>query len=255
MIGRLRPLILPAIWTILVGALLVALGVWQLERLARKQAILARIDARVKAAPVSVPGPMTWATLDPREYEYRRVTLRGTFDNSKETPVFRSSETGPGYLVMTPLHLDGGGTVLVNRGFVPDRLKAPDARLAGQLDGDVGLTGLMRGPESRNAFTPVDDPVKDIFFTRDPVLIAAHDGLRDAAPFTVDADSTANVGGWPRGGATETAIPNNHFSYAMTWFGLALGLFGVFAAYAWKQLTRDASARDARIPSAHRSPV
>ena len=255
MIGRLRPLVLPAIWTLLVGAILVALGVWQLQRLAWKEAILARIDARTRAAPIPLPPPRTWAALDPKDYEYRRVTLHGTFDNSRETPIFRSSETGPGYLVMTPLHLAGGGTVLVNRGFVPDKLKAPDSRLQGQWDGDATVTGLMRGPESRNAFTPTDDAAKDIFFTRDPVLIAAHDNLRDAAPFTVDADATPNAGGWPRGGATETAIPNNHFSYALTWFGLALGLFGVFVAYAWTRLSGDGTAQDADAPSAHRSPV
>ena len=253
--GRLRPLILPAIWTLLVGAILVALGVWQLERLAWKEGILARIEARTKAAPIPLPAPKTWASLDPREYEYRRVTLRGTFDNARETPVFRSSETGPGYLILTPLHLVDGGTVLINRGFVPEKLKNVATRPEGLWDGTTTITGLMRGPESRNAFTPADDAVKDIFFTRDPVLIAAHDGLRDAAPFTVDADSSPNAGGWPRGGATETAIPNNHFSYALTWFGLALGLLGVFVAYAWKRLSQDGSARDTDTPSAHRSPV
>ena len=97
----------------------------------------------------------------------------------------------------------------------------------------------MRQPEPRNIFTPADDPAKDQFFTRDPQLIAAHLGLADAAPFTVDADATPNPGGWPRGGATELAIPNNHFSYALTWFGLALGLFGVFLSYAWRRLSED----------------
>ena len=119
---------------------------------------------------------------------------------------------------------------------MPDRLKDRSARAAGDLAGHVQVSGLMRAPEARNLFTPADDPKTGQFFTKDPATIAARDGIV-AAPFIVDADATpANPGGWPRGGAAVVDIPNNHFSYAMTWFGLALGLFGVFGSFAWKRL-------------------
>ncbi len=237
--ARLRPLIAPGLCTLLMGAFLIGLGVWQLHRLAWKDAIIARIEARTTAPAQPVPPASEWAGLQPGDYEYRHVTLTGTFDNDKETLVFRPSEDGPGYLVMTPLtQSDGAGTVLVDRGWVPDRLKDRAARAAGDATGVVRVTGLMRGPESRNIFTPADDLRSGQFFTRDPVEISARDGIT-AAPFTVDADATPNPGGWPRGGATVLAIPNNHFSYAMTWFGLALGLFGVFGSYAWKRVTSE----------------
>ena len=236
---RLRPLLVPAIFTLLAGALLVGLGLWQLHRLAWKEAIIARIEARTKAPPQALPPTAAWTQLRPDDYEYRRVSFDGTFRNDKETLVFRSAADGPGYLVLTPLALQNGGTVLVNRGFVPDELKDKATRPAGEPSGPVHVTGLMRQPEPRNLFTPADDPAKSQFFTRDPQLIAAHLGLIDAAPFTVDADVTANPGGWPRGGATELAIPNNHFEYALTWFGLALGLFGVFLNYALRRLAED----------------
>ena len=239
MTWRLRPLLLPALFTLLVGAILVALGIWQLHRLSWKEAIIARIEARTTAAAVSLPPRADWSTLAPTDYEYRRVTLKGTFDKGKEAAVFRGSEDGAGYLVMVPLALEGGGTVLVDRGWVPADLKDPAMRKAGEPTGPVTVTGLMRGPEPRNLFTPADEPDKGTFFTRDPVGIARHLDLIDAAPFTVDADATPNPGGWPRGGATQVAIPNNHFSYAMTWFGLALGLFGVFGSFAWKRLATD----------------
>jgi surfeit locus 1 family protein len=58
-------------------------------------------------------------------------------------------------------------------------------------------------------------------------------GLTRVAPFIVDADATANPGGWPKGGQTRLAIPNDHLTYALTWFGLALTLLGVVGAYAW----------------------
>ena len=238
--SRLRPLVAPAIATLVAGALLVGLGVWQLHRLAWKEGIIGEMEARVHAPPQPLPPPANWAAMKPADYEYRRVILRGTFDNAKETLVFRPSEDGPGYLVMTPLALASGGTVIVERGWVPDRLKDQPARAAGDPSGAVEVTGLMRAPEARNLFTPADDPATGQFFTRDPGTIAAHDRIT-AAPFTIDADATPNPGGWPRGGATVLDIPNNHFSYAMTWFGIALTLFGVFGSFAWKRLKEGAS--------------
>ncbi len=82
----------------------------------------------------------------------------------------------------------------------------------------------MRPPQSRNFFTPADDPAKGLYFTRDPLAIAAHSGLAHAAPFVVDQDKTAIVGGWPAGSLNGVNIPNNHFEYALTWFGIAGGL-------------------------------
>jgi surfeit locus 1 family protein len=251
MIARLRPLLAPAIATILLGGVCVSLGIWQLRRLAWKEGIIATIAARTTAPPQRLPPRSAWAALKPADYEYRRVTFTGTFDHDEETPVFRGGAGGAGYLILTPLRLDTGGTVLVDRGWVPSERKAKAAHAAGNPTGQVTVTGLMREPEDRNAFTPPDDPAQNTFFTRDPAEIAQHLGLADAAPFTVDADATPNPGGWPRGGATQVDIPNNHFSYAMTWFGLALGLFGVFIVLVWKRLSRgDADAGSMHAASA-----
>ena len=257
MIARLRPLVAPALLTLLASGMFVGLGIWQLRRLAWKETIISTIEARTKVAPVPLPRPSTWPTLNPTDYEYRRVILTGTFANDEETPVFRGGPEGAGYLVLTPLRLSDGGVVLVNRGWVPSERKNKSSHLAGDPDGAVTIVGLMRGPEPRNAFTPADDPETRTYFTRDPNEIARHLGLRDAAPFTVDADAAPNPGGWPRGGATVLDIPNNHFSYAMTWFGLALGLLGVFIGLAWKSLSRRAGeelGRDITPEARHAGP-
>ena len=235
--SRLRPLLVPALFTVAMGAVLIGLGLWQLQRLAWKNAILAEIEERVDAMPEALPPQSAWVALDPDDYEYRHVTFDGIFDHAKEALVFRGTAAGPGYFVLTPLQLLSGGIVIVNRGFVPT-VRAPAAtRAQGQIAGIVHVSGLMRKPEPRNPFTPPDNPAKGEYFTRDPALIAAHFGLAGAAPFTVDADATPVPGGLPVGGATELAIPNNHFSYALTWFGLAIGLFGVFAVFAWRKVT------------------
>ena len=104
------------------------------------------------------------------------------------------------------------------------------------MQGTVTVTGLMREPEARNIFTPADDAAHNMWFTRDPAAIARVEGLDRAAPFTVDADVSAVPGGLPQGGETVLDIPNNHLSYALTWFGLALGLAGVFAVFAARRL-------------------
>ena len=250
MMTRLLPLLVPALVTALMGAVLVGLGIWQLQRLVWKNAIVARIESRAGAPAQPLPSPATWRGLAADDYEYRRVTLAGTFDYTEEALVFRGTAEGPGYFVLTPLHLASGGSVIVNRGFVPaDRADAA-ARRAANVAGPVEVIGLMRSTEPRNPFTPADDPASGRYFTRDPILVAAHFGLADAAPFSIDADATANPGGLPRGGMTMLAIPNNHLSYALTWFGLAIGLLGVFATFVWRRIAvpDEAAGRPHRVP-------
>jgi surfeit locus 1 family protein len=237
--GRLARLFWPFVFACAAGAVLTGLGVWQLQRLAWKSGLIAQIEARAKAAPEPLPAMAEWPNLRPEAYEYRHVEVSGRYENDKEALIFRASGGGrrePGYLVLTPLRLSSGGYVIVNRGYVPAELKEVGARVAGDIEGETHVAGLMRQPEPRNLFTPADDPASGHYFTRDPGLIAAHFGLAQAAPFSIDADDAPIPGGWPKGGATELAFQNNHLSYALTWFGLALALLGVFAAYAWREI-------------------
>lgn len=220
--------------------LCMSLGFWQLRRLAWKEDLLARIAARRDSPPAPLPPREEWPRLRPDDYDYRHVVLRGSFDHTRESYLFRASATGAaggaaGYEIITPLRLDAGGTVFVNRGFVPAEKMAHAARPEGQVAGAVEVVGLMRGPESRNLFTPPDEPDKNLWFTRDPAALATHWSLADAAPFSVDADATPNPGGWPKGGATVMTIPNNHLSYALTWFALAATLAGVAGVYVWRR--------------------
>lgn len=233
-VSRRRSLFWPAVFTLVAGAILMSLGFWQLRRLAWKEALIAAIDARADAAPGPLPPESQWSALVPADYDYRHVEARGRFDYGKEALVFRGfgpHGLGPGYLVMTPLRLASGAYVIVNRGYVPQERKEPSERSAGQIGGEVHITGLMRPPEPRNFFTPADAPDKGSYFTRDPGLIAGHFGLSPAAPFSIDADDLHVPGGWPLGGTTVRDLPNSHLGYAITWFGLAAALAGVFVAF------------------------
>jgi len=225
-------------------AFLCALGVWQVKRLAWKEGLIAMVDARVEQPAVPLPPEAEWPGLNRDDDEYRRVTLSGRFDHDHEVAVFTSLEddrftvSGPGYWVLTPLVLNTGAIVIVNRGFVPQEKRKPETRPDGQIDGEVAITGLIRMPEPGNLFTPAPDLERGDWYVRDPALIAGAFGLTRVAPFVVDADGTENPGGLPLGGTTRIAFRNPHLGYAITWFGLALALAGVYGVWVYGQIRR-----------------
>lgn len=211
-------------------ALLVALGTWQVHRLFWKLDLIASVDARVHAAPVPAPGPAAWAGITAEADQYRHVSVRGTFDNTRATAVQAVTEAGPGFWIVTPLHTEAGTTVLVDRGFVPTDRRDPATRPAGQRQGPVEVVGLLRVTEPGGAFLRSNDPADDRWYSRDVAAIAARRGLTGpVAPYFIDADATPNPGGLPVGGLTVVAFPNNHLVYAVTWFALALMLAGALA--------------------------
>jgi surfeit locus 1 family protein len=221
----------------LVGVgILVSLGVWQLKRLAWKEGLIAAVETRAHAAPEAPPPPSQWDELKPADYEYRRVKAHGVYDYRHQELVFGALDTprgrygGVGYFVMTPLRLAGGDAIIVNRGFVPDTQKsAAEIGPAGEVD----VVGLMRASQPRNLFTPADDPQHGVFYTRDVEPLARAMGLGAHAPFLIDAEAGADP--LPQGGETRLSFPNDHLSYAFTWFGLAAALAGVFAVFAFGQ--------------------
>ena len=224
-------------------ALLVSLGNWQMRRLAWKEDLVTKIEARVHAPAVPLAPETEWPTLDPETYEYRHVNARGIFEHSKEILVFRASGPNdglsqPGYVVMTPLRLESGAYVLVARGFVTEAYKAPQSRPQGQLQGTVAVAGLMRAPEPRNSFTPADNPEKGLWYTRDPAAMATVLNLSRAAPFSIDADVAPLPGGWPKAGVTVVSITNDHLSYALTWYGLAVTLVAFMGVLLWRSRRR-----------------
>lgn len=218
-----------AILAVLGVAGLTALGVWQLERRVWKLQLIDQVEQRIHAAPAAVPSPAAWPQINAADDAYLRVRESGHFLNDRETLVQAVTERGSGYWVMTPFRTTQGFTVLVNRGFVAPDLRDPAKRTAGQITGDTIITGLLRMTEPKGGFLRTNDPTAGRWYSRDVTAIAAARGLSDVAPFFIDVDATPNPGGWPVGGLTVIAFPNNHLVYALTWFGLALMLIGAMA--------------------------
>ncbi|NKK77552.1 SURF1 family protein [Rhizobium leguminosarum] len=210
-----------AVCLVLLAAALSALGTWQVERLAWKRDLIARVDQRVHAAPMPAPTRVDWDKVNAADDEYRRVAAAGMLANDKETLVYASTALGPGYWVMTPLTLADGTSILVNRGFVPTDRRDPATRREGQPSGPVEITGLMRMTEPKGSLLQSNDVVADRWYSRDVAAIAQKRGVNAVAPYFIDADATANPGGLPVGALTVIAFPNNHLLYAITWYGLA----------------------------------
>jgi surfeit locus 1 family protein len=220
-------------------ALLLGLGTWQVKRLHWKEELLAKIDQRIHSDPVPL-AQLVKVFGETGDVDYWRVTATGVFDHAREQHFFATHEGAVGYFVYTPLLQDGGGTVLVNRGFVPFEMKDPATRAQGQIAGPVTVTGLARNPVAQKPFffMPDNDPAKNTYYWKDITLMAKQIGVSGQGalvPFFIDADATPNPGGFPQGGVTIVDLPNNHLEYAVTWYGLAAALAGVLGAVVWRR--------------------
>ena len=222
--GRARPSAWLAIAALLGIAGLIALGVWQIERLSWKLALIDRVEQRIHAVSEPMPPMASWPLINASHDEYRRVTVTGRFMHDRETLVKAVTDEGAGFWVLTPLETADGTMVLINRGFVPPERREKAARQAGNPAAPVAITGLLRLTEPKGGFLRANDPAGNRWYSRDVEAIAAARGLPRVAPFFIDADATPNPGGYPQGGLTVVTFHNNHLIYALTWFGLALML-------------------------------
>ncbi|ODT08465.1 MAG: cytochrome c oxidase assembly protein [Mesorhizobium sp. SCN 65-20] len=232
---RLLALVLGTI----VLAVLVALGTWQVQRMYWKEALIAQIAERTQseARPLAEMEVKYRASGD---VDYWPVTLSGTFLHQGERHFFATWQGKSGFYVYTPLQLEDGRYVLVNRGFVPYDIKDPAKRAEGQVSGPVTIVGLARNPldAKPGALLPDNDTAKNIFYWKDRAAMASSAGLPEGAvvlPFFVDADDAPNPGGLPIGGVTLIDMPNNHLQYVITWYGLAAALVGVMAFWLFRK--------------------
>lgn len=237
--ARFRALIIPGLVVLAALAVLVSLGNWQVRRLAWKTDLIANATARPTEQVRDLPSAGDWPKIDVAAGEYRPFRLTGRFRHDREAFVFTSlsdakgSLSGPGYWIVTPFELAGGGTVMVNRGFAPQGRQTPEERGEALSGSPTAVVGLLRPGESPNLFTPGDRPDANVFFARNPARIAAAKGVSGpVAPFTIDLLAAETPpGGLPQAGETRMVFTNNHLGYAVTWYGLAAALLAVFASF------------------------
>lgn len=216
-------------------AVLIGLGFWQLQRHAWKQALIAQVETQSKKPPLSFAALYErWQKKE--NIEYMPVQVSGQFLHKSERHVYALENKVSGWHVYTPLIMQSGEVVFINRGFVTDRVKAPENRLAGQTKGIISFTGLARhAPKSKSIFTPNNDEQKNQYYWRDHAAMSRF-ALGTAPknkiiPFFIDGQEKTITGKWPKSSVTRITFSNRHMEYALTWFGLAAGLIGVFIVF------------------------
>jgi surfeit locus 1 family protein len=241
---RARP-VMTAVFAVIMLALAgtcVWLGTWQLQRLAEKEALIAAVSQRLGAEPVPVPPVSDWPSLDLEALNFQSMTLTGAFRYNQTITVFtsltaaRGPASGPGYWVMTPFVLNAGGTVFVNRGFVPAEFQETAVTDAEGDESQVTITGVLRPSEGTGFMTPEPDSSNRIEWVRniDRLATMADPELAPFAPFYVDLPA-GPPGQLPQGGETVVEFPNNHLGYAFTWFGFAIVAVVMLAFWLWRQ--------------------
>ena len=224
-----RPLPVLSIVTLIALAILVALGLWQLERRAEKHALLTEISQRMIAPAESIEGLL----VDETQAPFRHATAQGNFENTQESYVFapRTDDSGThlGYKVITPLRLTASALVLVDRGWVPEEKRDPATRLKGQIDGPVSLRGLLRPTTAPGLFTPDPNLVEHIWYVHDIEAMASARGFKPATLLYLEASTP--VPGGPEPTADVPEIPDNHLQYALTWFALGIALVVIYFVF------------------------
>jgi surfeit locus 1 family protein len=239
-----RGVLEPTVFAIVGVAILIGLGVWQLDRKVWKENLIAATTTRLNRAPEDLPPRESWARLTPKRDEFSRVRFPAEFLPGQEALVysagsaFRPDVEGSGYWVFAPARLAGGSIVIVNRGFVPLDHKGPAIRSQGAAHGSVDIVGIVRWPETRGLFTPADDLKDNVWYLRDIKAMAAAKHWANVAPFYVEQEQPVPPGGWPKPGKLVANLPDNHLQYAITWFGLALALTSVYVVWLAGRLRR-----------------
>lgn len=230
-----RRLIVPGLLTLVGLAILISLGTWQLQRKQWKEGLIATLDAQLKAPPVPLPPPSQWPSLSPDNSEFRRVALRVAFIPNA-MPVYlytgasalRPDVKQSGYFLFWPAKA-GDQTIVINRGYV-----GLDRRYDAPASGEVEIVGYIRWPEKEGLFLR-DSGTDDVRFVRDPAAMAKAFDWGPVAPFYIDQELPVPSGGLPKPGPLTVKLRNDHFGYAITWFGLAASLAAVFAAWAIRE--------------------
>ncbi|SLM38465.1 surf1 family protein [Lasallia pustulata] len=203
-----------------------ALGSWQVVRLGWKTDMIAKFEDRLIRTPLPLPPRIDPSAI--KDFDYRRVYATGHFRHDQEMLIGPRIHDGKnGYLVVTPLEREGEGTtVLVNRGWIPKKLKSQADRKEGLPTGEVTVGGLLREPWKKNMFTPDNKPERGEFYFPDVLQMANVSGSQPVwVEETMEPDLLKaydrEAKGIPIGRPAEVNLRNNHTQYIFTWYALS----------------------------------
>lgn len=229
-----RPI--PTAITAVMLVVLCGLGTWQLQRLGWKEQLIATIETRRSLPPAELAPTLASCAANLDDCAYVPVTVQGQFGPTHPMRMPMISLAGQGgYALLAPFQLADGRWLLVNRGWTPYQAVGQDFPAP---IGPLTLKGLLRLPPNASWLTPANQPGQGIWYSHDLTAMARQAGIPEFLPLVLDADATPNLGGLPLGGQTRLSITNNHLSYALTWYGLAMTLLVIYGVSCWKREAR-----------------
>jgi surfeit locus 1 family protein len=237
---QFRPTLWPTLMSIPTFLVLLGLGTWQVERLSWKEGLIRALEERSSAPPIELPRDAG----DIDQMEYHRVRLTGEWLNEHE--LYQTGQTyngAAGWDVITPFRTADGELVLVDRGWIPFERKDPSTRPGGQIAGPAILDGIILRDLRRGYFQPDNEPGRNLWFFIDTQAMARAAGLTGVKPYIVAALKAPIPGGYPIGGEVKVALRNEHLSYAITWYSLAIALLAIYVIYHSKRIEDDAPRR------------
>ena len=226
---KFRPLLWPTFFALPALIILLTLGTWQVQRLEWKNQLIHDFETRATADPIELPV----GAIAP-EMEFRRLSLTGEFDHDREIFLTgRTYEGNAGFHIVTPFRLTDGRIILINRGWVSESYRDPAKRGFTLVEGETNIAAILRFPGKKGYFVPENEPDNGFWFTLVPAQMVAHLGLGVAAESDIYAAAlrTSEKISLPIGAKTETNLRNSHLGYAITWYGIACALFGVYAVF------------------------
>jgi surfeit locus 1 family protein len=224
-----RPTLWPTLFTVPALIMLVALGSWQIQRLNWKQDLIAKLQSR--SVGTAVAPPAAGADLD--AFEFQRVAVTGVFRHDHEFYLIGRARNGePGVHILTPLAPDdGSAAVLVDRGWAPFERREPASRPGGQVTGSVTVSGIVRLQKPPGYFTPENELKHNTWYFVDVAGMGKAAGMSLRPGYYIVSDKVDLPGGLPKGGQWRLDLRNDHLSYALTWYGLAIALLVIYVLY------------------------
>ena len=207
------------VFGVLGTAILLSLGIWQLQRLAWKQEVLRAIESKILAPAVKIP-----QTVLPDAHSLLPVRAEGRYKGDTVRVLVSQKIYGAGYRLITAFELVDGRTIMLDRGFTSVRLEMPSTP-----EGRGQVIGNLQWPQEIDSFTPENDLATNIWFARDVARLADH--LKAEPVLLVLRDSSFETEAATPLPKMTANIPNDHMNYAITWFSLALiwlGMSGYF---------------------------
>ena len=232
---KFRPIFWPTLFTIISLLILISLGTWQVYRLIWKNSLISNYLYRFNNEIIKYDKSFSFND----EFEYRRINIKGRFINEKEILIIgKTFEGNVGFHLITPFITKEEKLLLINRGWISEKLKLRSSRSFSLIEEDIVIDGIIRRPQKKGYFVPENDPIGNFWFTIKPIQIEKALKLKNfdlEKKFYVDVIRKKGKLVLPIGVSGNPNFRNQHLTYAITWYSLAITLFIIYFLFHLKE--------------------